>query len=102
MGVGVKMEKLREKKIKEEKLKTIKQMGVTINHEINNPLTGLLGNVELLLLDNSLNDVTRQKLNTIRSLSLRIRDVVKKMSEITDPVLTAYNQDIDMVDIRRS
>lgn len=87
--------------LQDEKLETIKQMGVTINHEINNPLTGLLGNVELLLLDNSLNEITRKKLDKIRSLSLRIRDVVKKMTEIKEPALIQYSQHIQMIDIGR-
>ncbi len=88
--------------MKVERLKTIKQMGVTINHEINNPLAGLLGNVELLLLDGALNEGTRKKLNNIKSLSLRIRDVVKKMAEITEPAMTKYSGNVDMIDIRRS
>lgn len=95
------MEMLQEAMIKDERLKTIHQMGVTINHEINNPLAGLLGNVELLLLDHSLNDMTRKKLDKIKFLSLRIRDVVKRMTEIKEPVLVPYAQQIEMIDIGR-
>lgn len=87
------------KETNDEKLKTIRQMGVTINHEINNPLAGLLGNVELLLLDDNLNDITRTKLDKIRSLSLRIRDVVKKMTEIKEPTLIPYSEHVDMIDL---
>lgn len=95
------MQTLLKQNIKSEKLKTIRQMGVTINHEINNPLAGVLGNVELLLLDNNLNNLTRNKLTTIRRLSLRIRDVVKKLTEINEPTTTKYLDQVEMIDIRR-
>ena len=94
------MQTLLNQNIKNEKLKTIHQMGVTINHEINNPLAGVLGNVELLLLDNNLDNMTRNKLTTIRQLSLRIRDVVKKLTEINEPTTTKYLDQIEMIDIR--
>ncbi|MGR3176889.1 MAG: histidine kinase dimerization/phospho-acceptor domain-containing protein [Candidatus Anammoxibacter sp.] len=95
------MQTLLNQNIKSEKLKTIRQMGVTINHEINNPLAGVLGNVELLLLDNSLDNLTRNKLTTIRQLSLRIRDVVKKLTEINEPTTIKYLDQVEMIDIRR-
>ena len=95
------MQTLLNQNIKSEKLKTIHQMGVTINHEINNPLAGVLGNVELLLLDNSLDNLTRNKLTTIRQLSLRIRDVVKKLTEINEPTTIKYLDQVEMIDIRR-
>lgn len=95
------MQTLLNESIKREKLETIRQMGVTINHEINNPLAGVLGNVELLLMDNRLDQMTRSKLTKIRTLSLRIRDVVKKFTEINEPATTKYCGQIDMIDIRR-
>ena len=94
------MKTLQKKKLKSEKLKAIRQMGITINHEINNPLSGVLGNIELLLLDNNLDKITRNKLSKIRLLSLKIRDVVKKFSEIDDVSTTKYCSHIDMIDIK--
>ena len=76
-------------------------MSVTINHEINNPLAGVLGNVELLLLDNNLDNMTRNKLTTIRQLSLGIRDVVKKLTGTKEPVTSMYIDQAKMIDAER-
>lgn len=94
--------KIHSEDIKRERLKILQQIGVTINHEVNNPLTGILGNVELLLLDSSINEGLRNKLQIIRLLSLRIRDVIRKIADITDPVLTQYDCKTEMIDIRKS
>lgn len=88
--------------VKKERLKILQQIGVTINHEVNNPLAGILGNVELLLLDNNLNEGLQNKLQIIKRLSLKIRDIIRKMANITDPVLTQYDCKTEMIDIRRS
>lgn len=95
------MQTLQKKNLKQEKLKTIRQMGITINHEINNPLSGVLGNIELLLLDSNLDKITRNKLSKIRLLSLRIRDVVKKFSEVDEVSTTKYYRHLDMINIKR-
>ena len=73
------------KDINSAKFYNFKEISFTINHEINNPLTGVLGNVELLLLNDSLDKTTLSKLEEIRELSLRIRDVVKNITELMMP-----------------
>lgn len=95
------MQSLGKENIKDVQVKTIRQMGVTINHEINNPLAGVLGNVELLLLDSNLDVITRNKLSKIRTLSLRIRDVVKRFADINNPATTEYCDHVEMIDIHR-
>ena len=48
-----------------------------IRHEMNNPLTGILGNAELVLAEPTrLTAKTRERLNTIIELAVRLRDVV--------------------------
>ena len=84
-----------------EELNTTREVVGTFNHEINNPLAAVLGNVELLLLDDSLDMETRSKLIKIRALSLRIRDVVRKITAINYPAPIKCNNQIDMVDVRK-
>lgn len=45
-----------------------------VRHEINNPLMGALGLLELLLNRKNLDDGVRQKLETVRAETRRIRD----------------------------
>ena len=52
-----------------------------IRHEINNPLTGVLGQAQLLLRE-ELSDRARKRVQTIEELSLRIRDIVAQLREV--------------------
>ena len=50
-------------------------------HEINNPLTGILGNAELLLAHRDRMHATdTQRLETVVSLAVRLRETVRRMS----------------------
>lgn len=51
-----------------------------IRHEMNNPLTGVLGNAELILAEGpALPEKVRQRLTTIVHLAVRLRDVVRDL-----------------------
>lgn len=58
-----------------------------IRHEVNNPLTGILGNAELILADGAgLPEKTRERLTTILYLAVRLRDVLRELEEgLHDP-----------------
>jgi len=90
---------IQKENIKRESLDAIRQMSLNIKHEINNPLTALLGNVELLLDKDCLDSLTRSRLTIIRELSLRIRDVVEKFPETNDTSIMSYSNYKDMIDI---
>jgi signal transduction histidine kinase len=56
------------------------EVAALLRHEINNPLTGVLGNAELLLAEGAaLSDKTRRRLRTIVELAVRLRDVVRHL-----------------------
>lgn len=55
-----------------------------IRHEINNPLTGVLGQAQLLLRE-ELSDRARKRVQTIEDLALRLRDVVAQLREVQKP-----------------
>jgi len=61
--------------------------GEVLRHELNNPLTGILGNAELLLAeihrkdDGKLPHGGRQRLETIASLAVRLRETVRRLSQ---------------------
>lgn len=58
------------------------EIGRIIRHEINNPLTGVLGNAELILTDPTpLSPQVRKRLSTIINLAVRMRDVVRTLEE---------------------
>jgi signal transduction histidine kinase len=60
--------------------------GEVLRHELNNPLTGILGNAELLLseirrkTDGRLPQGAPQRLETIAALAVRLRESVRRLS----------------------
>jgi signal transduction histidine kinase len=61
--------------------------GEVLRHELNNPLTGILGNAELLLAevrrkkDGRLPSGGQQRLETIAALAVRLRETVRRLSQ---------------------
>jgi signal transduction histidine kinase len=61
--------------------------GEVLRHELNNPLTGILGNAELLLAeihrknDGKIPRGGEQRLETIASLAVRLRETVRRLSQ---------------------
>jgi two-component system, NtrC family, sensor kinase len=58
---------------------------IALEHEINNPLSALLGHAELLLMDGELSDDQRGELQTVREQAERIADVVRRLAKLKDP-----------------
>jgi signal transduction histidine kinase len=64
-----------------------KDFGELLRHELNNPLTGILGNAELLLAgihkkdDGKLPRGGQQRLETIAALAMRLRETVRRLSQ---------------------
>jgi signal transduction histidine kinase len=53
-------------------------------HEINNPLTGILGYIELMELQTDLGEASRKRLGSIKFQALRIKDIITELSQL-DP-----------------
>jgi signal transduction histidine kinase len=68
-------------------LLTGEDFGEVLRHEMNNPLTGILGNAELLLAevrrknDGRLPHGGQQRLETIAALAVRLRETVRRLSQ---------------------
>jgi len=63
-----------------------RNFGEVLRHELNNPLTGILGNAELLLVEIRRKNVQlppqfEARLETIAALAVRMRETVHRLSE---------------------
>ena len=58
---------------------------IALEHEINNPLSALLGHAELLLMDGDLSAGQREELQTVRDQAERIADVVRRLAKLKGP-----------------
>ena len=52
-----------------------------VRHEINNPLTGVLGQAQLLLRED-LPERAKKRAETIEALAMRIRDIVAQLRQV--------------------
>ena len=68
----------------EARLTEYAELAAHVRHEINNPLTGLIGQAQLLLRE-ELSDTARRRVQTIEQLANRIRDTVASLREIQNP-----------------
>ncbi|HSY80945.1 MAG TPA: response regulator [Gemmatimonadaceae bacterium] len=77
----------------------IGETAIAIQHEVNNPLTALLGNVALLE-DNTMTAEERaQCLRTIAEQAVRIGAVVRRLSNLRDPRSVEYIRGSRMIDL---
>jgi signal transduction histidine kinase len=68
----------------EARLTEIADLVAHVRHEINNPLTGVLGQAQLLLRE-ELSPPARKRVETIEQLAGRIRDIVAKLRNVQRP-----------------
>ena len=66
------------------KLEETADLVARIRHEINNPLTGVLGQAQLLLRED-LSERSRKRVQTIEDLAMRLRDIVAQLREVQRP-----------------
>jgi signal transduction histidine kinase len=69
----------------EARLTEIADLVANVRHEINNPLTGVLGQAQLLLRE-ELSESARRRVETIERLATRIRDTVARLRDVQRPL----------------
>lgn len=71
----------------EARLTALAEIAAHVRHEVNNPLTGLIGQSQLLLREN-LSENAQRRVKTILHLAERIRDTVAELRGIDVPKVT--------------
>ncbi|MCS6988996.1 MAG: response regulator [Chloroherpetonaceae bacterium] len=101
--------KLQRQLVQSQKMQTYAEMAAAVSHEINNPLTGLLGYIELAkkrVQQTSLPESDKSRIQQMLDRSYeqgkRIGEIVKKLVSIKDYRVKTYSAGIQMVDIHSS
>lgn len=63
-----------------------------MRHNLNNALTSVLGNAELLLLDNTLADGVTSQLETVRNMALRMHEILQRFSSLEKELTVVERQ----------
>jgi signal transduction histidine kinase len=72
----------------EKKMDDIAELVSRVRHEINNPLTGVLGQAQLLLRE-ELNEKARKRVETIEQLAIRLRDIAGELRQVQRSMKTS-------------
>jgi signal transduction histidine kinase len=85
------------------KTQAVLETGAALNHEINNPLMALIGNVELLMREaKNLDEEMTAKLKKIQEAAEHIRTVTRNLMRITEARSVEYPGGGKMLDIESS
>jgi two-component system, cell cycle response regulator len=76
--------------IEEERLKVLLQMAGATSHELNQPLMALLGNIEIMRLDEDIPERFSRHIGRIDEAGRHIAEIVKKMSAIRQVETKSY------------
>ncbi len=88
--------------VKAERLAAIGQVGIAMRHEINNPLTTIIGNTELLLdrLEGAEGEL-KKRLEVVLDNALRISEIVKRLQGIKQDKTIEYLKGVKMTDLTK-
>jgi HD-like signal output (HDOD) protein len=90
------------KNMKAQRLAAVSKTAIAANHEINSPLTTVLLKLDMLLSETNLSQSAKNAINEIKKEAITIKNVVKKMLEISDVVETSYTNHEKMLDLKQS
>ena len=90
-----------EKTIEKERLTAVLETAVTVNHEVNNPLQAIIGNIQLLLMKGeNLSEDMIAKLKAIEESAIKINNVTQRLMKMTTSKTIKYSDGTRMIDIR--
>ena len=72
---------------------------IALEHEINNPLSALLGHAELLMMESNLSDDQMEQLRIIQEQAARIAQVVRRLAKLKNPQSVEYLAGSMMLDL---
>ncbi len=72
---------------------------IALEHEINNPLSALLGHAELLMMDKNLPEDVHEQLRIIQEQAARIAQVVRRLAKLKNPQSVEYLAGSLMLDL---
>ncbi len=96
------LEKIYMKASEAEVLRKMSAALAAVAHEVNNPLSVVMGYAEILLLDRSINPDITDKVKAIRSHAERIKELIIQMTDISQVKTKNYILGSEILDIRKS
>lgn len=90
-----------ERALASERLAGIGQLAVTVRHEVNNALTAIVAESQLLTeATQGLTDEQRATARAIKNSALKIAEDLRKLTNLADAPVTEYTKGVNMLDLR--
>jgi signal transduction histidine kinase len=87
--------------LKNERMAAIGQFAVTVRHEINNALTAVVTESQLLMSDqDNLTEDQKASADSIHKAAMRIAENIRKITNLADAPVTTYAGGIKMIDLQ--
>lgn len=83
--VLIEVQRVQQQLVQASKLGAVGELAAVVAHEVNNPLTGILGYAELLITELPDGDPRREEAAVIRAEAMRARSIVKALLEFARP-----------------
>jgi signal transduction histidine kinase len=80
------LNKAQEMMLQVEKQKSLTAIVAGVAHEINNPLSGILGYVDLLERQSVSSSLLKEKLQSIKKQTLRIKEIIKELGQLSPEI----------------
>ncbi|MCU0275575.1 MAG: ATP-binding protein [Acidobacteria bacterium] len=84
--------------IQSEKQKSLTAIVSGFAHEINNPLTGILGYVDLIAIRDDASPYVREKLGSIQKQAVRIKNIIDQLNQL-NPDMDQVKMDISLANL---
>lgn len=92
-SLAERIQRLERENSKMQREATLGRYAMEMRHTFNNALTAALGNAELLLTEpDSLGDLERSQLQTIRNMALRINEIMQRFSSLEKELMVVEHQ----------
>lgn len=93
-----------QEKLKSEKAETLRQVAIGINHQINNSLTSILLNLNLLQQkqEHFLDESALAVLSRCEAEVRKVNSILERLPEVTRPVVAQYMKGMRMIDVEES
>jgi signal transduction histidine kinase len=90
-----------ERALASERLAGIGQVAVTVRHEVNNALTAIVAESQILAeARDGLSDDQRHSATAIKEAALRIAEDLRKLTNLADAPIAEYTRGVNMLDLR--
>ncbi len=90
-----------ERALASERLAGIGQLAVTVRHEVNNALTAIVAESQILSeAKDGLSEDNRETARAIKQSALKIAEDLRKLTNLADAPVTEYTRGVNMLDLR--